>query len=69
MDSWGEGGGSRIQSREKVEGDQLVLGALYQYPVLGILDTGSRIQGYRKTGYRIVCRIQDYILTPQPEAP
>ena len=30
-----------------------------QYPVLRILDTGYRIQGYRKTGYRIAYRIQD----------
>ena len=40
------------------------LGALIQYPVLGILDTGYRIQGYRKTGYRIAYRIQDYIQVP-----
>ena len=66
MDSWGERGGHRTGV---VEGDLPGLEALSQYPVLGILDTGYRIQGYRKTGYRIAYRIQDYIQLPQPEAP
>ena len=58
------GGGGRHR-KEVVEGDRLGLEALSQYPVLRILDTGYRIQGYRKTGYRIAYRIQDYI---QPSA-
>ena len=57
----GGGGGHRTGV---VGGDRRGLGALIQYPVLGILDTGYRIQGYRKTGYRIAYRIQDYIQVP-----
>ena len=66
MDSWGGGGGHRTGV---VGGDRVDLEALIQYPVLGILDTGYRIQGYRKTGYRIAYRIQDYIRFTQPGGP
>ena len=63
------GGGGGEHRTGVVGGDSGGLEALSQYPVLRILDTGYRIQGYRKTGYRIAYRIQDYIQTPQPEAP
>ena len=69
LDFHGFLGGGEGHRKGVVEGDGVGLEALIQYPVLGILDTGYRIQGYRKTGYRIAYRIQDYIQSLQPDGP
>ena len=51
------------------------LGALIQYTVLLILDIGCKISVYRiqdiiqDAGYRILYRIQDTFLSPQPVGP
>ena len=68
MDSWGEGGGSRIPHSPKVEGDLGGLGALIQYPVSSIRDSGYRIQNSGTQENRIQDSIQDTGLHPTPAA-